>query len=113
MYSRIQGHGCHRCAPRKPRADRRVAGAGCGKCNHRVLAPGETDVASRYPDIAIDWNMASNEGLGPHQVMPGTTLRNWKCVFGHSTRQSVPNRVKSCGCTKCEPELRSAWLRKM
>lgn len=165
ISARIQGHGCHACAPRKPRyglndfetlhfdlacewdwernghttprdvagssndtfhwvcpekshrytarADRRVAGASCGKCNHRVLDCGETDVASRHPAIAIDWDMSANEGLSPAEVMPGTKIRSWKCVFGHATRQSVPNRVKSRGCTKCEPELRSEWLRQM
>ena len=165
ISARVQGHGCHECAPRKPRyglddfetlhfdlacewdwernghttpgdiagssndtfhwvcpkkshryaarADRRVAGAGCGKCNHRVLDCGETDIASRYPTIAVDWDMSANEGLSPSEVMPGTKIRSWKCVFGHSTRQSVPNRVKSGGCTKCEPTLRSTWLRQM
>jgi DNA-directed RNA polymerase subunit RPC12/RpoP len=89
------------------RVERRVAGYGCPVCSHRALEPGVNDVATRYPWMCAEWHQAKNGVMEPSDIMPGTRIWNWKCLAaGHLTQQSVPNRVKSLGCTQCPVELR-------
>jgi hypothetical protein len=94
--------------PYLKRVDRRVAGSGCAKCAHREVSLNQTDVSTAYPLIAVDWDWDKNPGVNPHEILPGTTLYNWKCRLGHEARQSVPHRVKSRGCIHCPPGMRSA-----
>ena len=93
----------------KQRVDRRTAGSGCPYCARRKPLPGETDVATEYPRIVVDWDDNKNRSVDPNQILPGTTKYWWKCSHGHEEFQSIPHRVKSQGCTRCPAELRSGF----
>ncbi|WP_376940706.1 zinc-ribbon domain-containing protein [Arthrobacter ramosus] len=86
--------------------NRRAAGAGCQYCSNRKVLPGFNDLATRHPDIARDWHSQKNGSLKPADVIPGNTGRWWKCTEGHEQFGTVPNRVKTRGCTACPLESR-------
>ena len=46
------------------------SGAGCPVCTGKQIVPGENDLASRYPQIAAEWDTARNAPLTPEQVSP-------------------------------------------
>lgn len=69
---------------------------GCPYCsNHKVL-PGFNDLATRYPDIAKEWDYEKNNGVKPDQVLPGSQKHYyWKCDKGHSFRMRPNERTSS------------------
>ena len=81
--------------------------AGCTTCSGRKLVSGVNDLATRYSAIARDWDVRRN-GMPASQVVPGCQLRWWTCSYGHTQHQSFGNRLKSGGCTLCEPAERVA-----
>jgi hypothetical protein len=81
--------------------------AGCRICSGRKLVSGVNDLATRYSAIARDWDVRRN-GMPASQVVPGCQLRWWTCSYGHTQHQSFGNRLKSGGCTLCEPAERVA-----
>lgn len=80
----------------------RVAGAGCPYCSGHVVLPGETDLATLYPDLAQQWHPTKNGLLLPQNIRPGTS-RNvwWKCEYGHEWQAEVAARVSGAGCPVC------------
>lgn len=92
-------------APILNRAGRK---AGCTICSRRMLVSGLNDLATRYPDIARDWD-ADRNGTPAAQMFPGKQLRRWTCSRGHTQHKLCNNRLRSGGCTSCEPEDRVAW----
>ena len=47
-------------------------GAGCPYCTGRRPMPGETDLASQFPDIAAQWHPSKNLPLTPEEMLPGS-----------------------------------------
>ena len=45
-------------------------GAGCPYCTGRRPMPGETDLASQFPDIAAQWHPSKNLPLTPEEMLP-------------------------------------------
>lgn len=86
--------------------NQRAAGAGCQYCANRKVLQGFNDLATRYPAIARDWHTHRNGLLTPADVVPGNTPRWWKCGAGHEQFGTVPNRIKTQGCTECPPDRR-------
>ncbi len=85
----------------------RTRGRGCPYCAHKRIAIGETDLQSRHPEIAEQWNYEKNTGLKPTGVSYGSNRRIWwKCVNGHEWSDTVKNRVKITHCPLCVPENR-------
>ena len=78
------------------------SGTGCPYCNGRRPIPGETDLATRYPDIASQWHPTKNGDLTPSDVLPGShRLIWWQCEHGHVWRAQVKSRVSGSGCPVC------------
>lgn len=84
---------------------RRCRNDSCPVCTNHQVEPGFNDVATRYPAIAREWHPTLNDTT-PDAVLPGNTPRWWICRLGHTTRGTVPNRVRTQGCPRCAPRAR-------
>lgn len=107
-------------SPRK-----RGAGIGCPFCSGRLPLAGKTDFGSVAPEVALQWDYASNEGLTPEDFLPNSSFRaNWLCELGHRWSAIIASRTKGNGCPICankiilegfndlfsvRPELKSEW----
>lgn len=89
------------------RIDRRAAGYQCSMCSRRRLVAGINDVATEHPKLIKEWHPYLNYPKKPTEIFPGTEKYYWKCkAAGHKTHQSIPHRLKSRGCTECNPDHR-------
>lgn len=80
----------------------RTDGSGCPYCAGKRAWPGESDLASRYPDLAAQWHPTKNGTLTPEQVLPGGHQKVWWiCEKGHQWQAVVKSRVSGCGCPVC------------
>lgn len=80
----------------------RVAGNGCPYCTGRMVIPGETDLATLYPKLAVEWHPTKNGSLTPQDVRPGTAKKVWwRCEHGHEWQAAIASRVRGNGCPIC------------
>lgn len=87
--------------------DRRNVNYGCFMCSGKKHIRGVNDAETQYPEICSEWHPSKNCFKEPGDIVPGTALYWWKCKSNeHVTEQSIPNRVKSGGCTECPPPRR-------
>ena len=78
------------------------SGTGCPYCSGRLPVPGETDLATRYPDLAAEWHPTKNGDLTPSDVLPGShRLVWWQCPHYHEWRAQIKSRVSGAGCPVC------------
>ena len=79
------------------------SGSGCPYCSGSLPIPGETDLATRCPEVAAEWDYEKNGDLTPEQVMPRSTgYAWWKCPVGHSYRAAIRSRGgNGSGCPYC------------
>lgn len=78
------------------------SGTGCPYCSGRRAITGETDLATRYPDLAKEWHPTKNGSLTPEQVLPGShRMAWWRCSNGHEWRAQIKSRVNGAGCPIC------------
>ena len=86
-----------------PIANRAIRNTGCPYCSGRKATSGINDLATLYPDIATEWNVAKNGDLLPTMVSPGSGKKVWwKCSFGHEWEAAVEKRVReNTGCPYC------------
>lgn len=80
----------------------------CPVCSGHQLLAGFNDVGTRYPIIAPEWHPTKNGGLTVRDLIPGNKRYWWLCANGHEQQASVPNRLKTGGCSKCAPTDRVA-----
>lgn len=74
----------------------------CPYCTGRAAWPGETDLASRFPELAREWHPTKNLPLTPDQVLPGSERQVWwRCSLGHEWQSEIRSRVDGCGCPVC------------
>jgi len=79
-----------------------VQGSGCPYCAGKRTIPGETDLATLYPEIAAQWHTAKNEGLSPGELGPGNMKKVWwLCERGHDYQSPVFSRTQGAGCPYC------------
>ena len=85
----------------------RSKGSGCPFCAGRLPIPGETDLATVFPDIAEQWDYENNEGRTPRDVCAYTTTQyaNWICPRGHRWSAMIYHRAKGSGCPFCAGNL--------
>lgn len=101
-------------------------GSGCPVCAGKRVVPGENDLASQFPNIALQWHPEKNGTLTPDQV---TSYSNrhiwWCCPMGHEYQAAVSSRTqRNSGCPYCagrkvlpgfndlasvEPEIALQW----
>lgn len=86
---------------------KRVAGSGCPVCANKKVLPGFNDIATRYPGIASDWHPTKNAPLLATEILPGNNRRWWLCQNDHEQYGTVPNRLKTRGCSACPPHERA------
>ena len=91
---------CERNHEWRAQVKSRVAGCGCPVCANREIHCNENDLASQYPQLAVQWHPTKNGSLTPEQIPPGTTRKVWwRCEKGHEWQASVSSRT--CGGSGC------------
>ena len=84
----------------------RTGGSGCPVCTHRVLVPGENDLAATHPAVAGQWHPTKNGDLTPRDVMAGTRRKVWwQCEKGHEWQATVGSRAQGAGCPVCAGKI--------
>lgn len=85
VYHRTAGHGCKICESRKA-----------------ALKQGINDLASRFPELAEEWDDEKNHVLKPSDVTVYSQAKVWwKCPHGHSWKTTVSHRFQGQGCPYC------------
>lgn len=80
----------------------RSKGQGCPYCSGRKPIPGETDLQSRNPDLAAEWDYEANAPFEPSEVAVSTPKKvGWICPLEHKYQASPNNRNKGSGCPFC------------
>lgn len=70
--------------------------------NQYPLIRGKTDLKTRFPEVAAQWDDEKNEGTGPEDVQPASMKKVWwRCPKGHSWRAAVYARTAGNGCPYC------------
>jgi hypothetical protein len=70
----------------------------CNYCNGRLVDLGRTDLATTYPELALE-----ADGWDPTTVVAGSRKQvKWKCKLGHTWITSVESRARlGRGCGTC------------
>ena len=77
-------------------------GQGCPYCVGQRVISGETDLLTRYPEVAARWHPTRNGGVLPEEVMPYTHRRYWwQCEKGHEWQGMPLSLLQGCGCPYC------------
>jgi hypothetical protein len=76
----------------------RTHGRGCAVCAGKQINIGVNDLASRFPEVAIE-----ADGWEPTLVTFSSNLNKpWKCKLGHSWKANINNRTsQGMGCPYC------------
>ena len=84
-------------------SSRTSGGSGCPVCAGRQVQPGENDLESQFPDLALQWHPDRNGMLTPSQVTPASNRKVWwQCPLGHAYEASVSARtMNGSGCPYC------------
>ena len=94
--------------------------------NQYITIEKENSLASKYPEVAKQWNYEKNLSLKPEMIMPNSNKKVWwKCHKGHEWQAIVSSRVTGGnGCPYCSgqkvlvgyndlettnPEIASEW----
>jgi len=81
-------------------------GTGCPYCSGRLPIMGKTDLATIYPELAIEWNFDMNHGLTPQMVTKSSNKKVWwKCTNRHEWDTSIKNRSQGIGCPYCSNNI--------
>ncbi len=79
---------------------------GCPYCAGKRVWKGFNDLASQFPEIASEWDYASNDGLMPDMVIAKSGKKYWwkcpKCGASYYTRLS-DRTIKGIKCPYCGP----------
>ena len=91
----------------RARISTRANGTDCPYCKHKVVSPGETDLATVRPDIADAWDYANNYPFTPDQVAAWSNKHVWwKCKkCGQSYKTAIDNRAGADSCPYCNGKL--------
>lgn len=85
IYHRTSGHGCKICASRRS-----------------VLKVGINDLVTRCPELSAEWDYEKNDPLMPSDVpLYSKATVWWKCIKGHSWKNTVSHRTQGQGCPYC------------
>lgn len=81
----------------------RTRARGCPYCANKIVAKGENDLQTLFPDIAKEWHPTKNGELTPSDVVAGSDKKVWwKCSEGHEWEATICNRtVNGTGCLQC------------
>lgn len=81
----------------------RTSGRGCPYCSRNRVMPGETDLITKFPDIAMELVNPDNKFLAAHS----NKKVSWRCQKGHIWRTSVSQRSgkHGTGCPVCSNKI--------
>lgn len=97
---------CKRGHSWKARVCIRRRGSGCPVCASHIIIPGENDLKTLRPELAVEWDYDKNDDLRPNSVAPCTPKKVWwRCKHGHSYIASVSHRYRGTGCPYCGGDL--------
>lgn len=84
----------------------RVAGRSCPICSSNSLLSGVNDLATKYPDISLEWHPSKNGELKPNEVMPKSNTKVWwVCSQKHEWQATVSSRANGTGCPICSGKI--------
>ena len=76
--------------------------SGCPYCAGKKVIVGETDLASRFPHIAAEWDYSQNEKNPDDYYHNSSQKVWWKCSEGHTWQATIKQRVRTgSGCPYC------------
>ena len=79
----------------------RSNGYGCPYCSGRRAIKGETDLATRFPELLSEWDYDKNS-IDPSDVSAKSNKTYWwKCEKGHSWKDKPCHRARGDGCPFC------------
>jgi hypothetical protein len=103
----------------------RKSGSGCPYCSRFFVIVGETDLATKNPELAAEWHPTKNGGLTPGDVGASSGKKAWwLCSEGHEWEAGIASRNNGRGCPICSgrqvlpgfsdlatnnPELAAEW----
>ncbi|WP_418608259.1 TRAP transporter large permease subunit [Georgenia sp. SUBG003] len=61
----------------------------------------------RQKEEGYDPAFGASVNIAPVDVVAGNTARWWLCRNGHVQKGTVPNRLKTGGCTRCAARSRA------
>ena len=88
-----------------------VNGHGCPICSNKTVLAGVNDLATKYPEIAKEWDYEKNN-LTPSQVLAHSQKKAWwLCPLGHSYCMVIGSRtcIKPQGCSICAKEIKTSF----
>ncbi len=85
------------------KVSKRSAGHGCHICKNRTVHKGFNDLETRFPLLALEFDIEKN-GITPDQVMANDSTNRfwWRCSEGHLWQQLCIVR-QNRGCGDCTP----------
>ena len=84
----------------------RVNGNKCPFCSGKKPIIGETDLKTKHPDLAMQWNYEKNIGLFPDAFTLNSSKKVWwRCEEGHNWEATINNRANGSNCPYCERKL--------
>jgi len=87
---------------------------GCPYCSGRYAIAGASDLFTKGPELAKEWDYEKNGNLTPDKVKIGTHQKVWwRCRKGHSYQASVHSRTNmSSGCPICSKGMQTSFPEK-
>jgi hypothetical protein len=80
----------------------RNKGSGCPYCAGHKPIVGETDLATKKPELALEWHPTKNDGLLPTDITASSGKKVWwLCKEGHEWEAAVYSRSCGNGCPLC------------
>ena len=85
---------------------------GCPYCVNQKVLPGYNDLATKNPELLLEWDYVKNSDFTPKDVSPGSEKYAWwicsKC--GKSWKSMVYSRaVDGTGCPNCSQEYQTSF----
>lgn len=83
--------------------NRVVRKSGCPVCSGLQVVAGFNDLASLFPEVALEWHPTKNSALrGPSEITASNNKPAWwVCAEGHEWRTQPSHRVRGSGCPYC------------
>jgi hypothetical protein len=79
----------------------RPNGNGCPYCAGKKAIPGETDLLTVAPHLAVEWDYERNT-IDIHDITLKSNVKVWwVCKCGHRWKAPVCNRAIGSGCPRC------------
>lgn len=77
----------------------------CHYCSGKKVLPGLNDLATRYPEVAEQWNYARNEESPSNYLGMSGQKAWWICSEGHEWSAQIHSRTMGRGCPICSNYL--------